>query len=126
MINFLKFLAIAIICSSTFVIISKLHLQLTIVVALASLTLAYGVSYLKDGIGVGLAYWYIAFAGLAMVLLGLGLVQTHAECRFLFGECYSEKLPSGFVFYKDLWGFSYLVLNMAAIIVSIIKISRYK
>jgi len=54
----MTFLAIAIICLSTFVIISKLHLQLTIAVALASLTLAYGVSYLKDGISAGLAYWY--------------------------------------------------------------------
>lgn len=126
MIKFLKFLAIAIICSSTFVIISKLHLQLTIAAALASLTLAYGISYWKDGIGAGLAYWYIAYAGLAIVLLGLGLVQTHAECRFLFGECYSEKLPFGFVFFKDLWSFSCVGLNVVAIIVSILKISRYK
>jgi hypothetical protein len=99
---------------------------LTIIVALASLTLTYGIRYWKDGIGAGLAYWYIAYAGIAILLLGLGLVQTHAECRFLFGECYSEKLPSWFHFLKDLWSFLCLGLSMAAIIVSIIKISRTK
>ena len=126
MTKFLNNFAIAIIGFSTFFIISNLQFQLIIVVALASLTLAYGISYWKGGIGAGLAYWYLAYAGLAIVLLGFGLVQTHAECRFLFAECYSEKLPSWFHFLKDLWSFLCLGLNMAAIIVSIIKISRTK
>ena len=63
------------------------------------LTLSYLTTYRKKGLGVELAYWGLTYAAISIGVLGVGLLQSHAGCIFLFGDCYQPTLPSW------LWGF---------------------
>ncbi len=58
------------------------------------LTTSYVVKYWREGVGAGLAYFGLAYIGFGLALLGIGLLQTHAGCIFLIGDCYQHGLPS--------------------------------
>ena len=58
------------------------------------LTTSYIVKYWREGVGAGLAYFGLAYVGFGLALLGIGLLQTHAGCMFLIGDCYHPTLPS--------------------------------
>ena len=58
------------------------------------LTTSYIVKYWREGVRAGLAYFGLAYVGFGLALLGIGLLQTHAGCMFLIGDCYQHGLPS--------------------------------
>ena len=58
------------------------------------LALSYSIRYWREGIGVELAYWGLVYAGFGLVLLGIAMLQSHAGCMFLIGDCYPPRLPS--------------------------------
>jgi hypothetical protein len=81
-----------------------------------SLTLSYLGIYVRDGLSSGLAYWGLAYAAFAVVFLGIGLIQSHAGCTTLIGDCYQPSLPSRLFAFKIFIGFLLLATNGLAII----------
>jgi hypothetical protein len=122
LLNFVKYLIIVIVGLSLSVVFSSSSFILTTVFSLVFLTLTYSYTYWKNGIDAKLAYWLIFYAGFGITLLGIGLLQTHAECLNLIGECYSRRLPPWLVEFKIIWKGLLSYLNAAAIIVSVLKI----
>ena len=120
MLNFVKYLIIVIVGLS--VVFSSSSFILTTVFSLAFLTLTYSYTYWKNGIDPKLAYWLIFYAGFGITLLGIGLLQTHAECPTLIGDCYSRDLPPWLFEKKIIWKGLLFCLNASAIIVSVLKI----
>ena len=120
MLNFVKYLIIVIVGLS--VVFSSSSFILTTVFSLAFLTLTYSYTYWKNGIDAKLAYWLIFYAGFGITLLGIGLLQTHAECPTLIGDCYSRTLPPWLFEFKIAWNVLLSCLNASAIIVSSLKI----
>ena len=120
LLNFVKYLIIVIVGLS--VVFSSSSFILTTVFSLAFLTLTYSYTYWKNGIDAKLAYWLIFYAGFGITLLGIGLLQTHAECPSLIGDCYSRALPPWLFEFKIIWKGLLSWLNASAIIVSVLKI----
>jgi hypothetical protein len=81
-----------------------------------SLTLSYLGIYVRDGLSSGLAYWGLAYAAFAIIFLGIGLIQSHAGCPTLIGDCYQRSLPSRLFEFKIFIGFLLLATNGLAII----------
>ena len=122
MLNFAKYLIIFIVGLSLAVVFSFSNFILTTVVSLLFLTLAYSYFYWKNGIDAKLAYWLMFYAGFGITLLGLGLLQTHAECLTLIGDCYSKRLPPWLFEFKIAWKILLSCLNASGIIFSGLKI----
>ena len=120
MLNFVKYLIIVIV--GLCVVFSSSSFILTTVFSLAFLTLTYSYTYWKNGIDAKLAYWLIFYVGFGITLLGIGLLQTHAECPSLIGDCYSRALPPWLFEFKITWKGLLSCLNASAIIVSVLKI----
>ena len=81
----------------------------------ALLATTFKISYLRNGWGVELAYWGLAYAALAIVILGVGLVQSHYGCTFLLGDCYQPRLPQWIGSVKLFLGLYVLTLNSVAL-----------
>ena len=81
----------------------------------ALLATTFKISYLRNGWGVELAYWGLAYAALGIVILGVGLVQSHYGCTFLLGDCYQPRLPQWIGSVKLFLGLYVLTLNSAAL-----------
>ena len=122
LLNFVKYLIIVLVGLSLSVVFSSSSFILTTVFSLAFLTLTYSYTYWKNGIDTKLAYWLIFYAGFGITLLGIGLLQTHAECPTLIGDCYSRALPPWLFEFKITWKILLSCLNASAIIVSALKI----
>jgi len=122
LLNFVKYLIIVLVGLSLSVVFSSSSFILTTVFSLAFLTLTYSYTYWKNGIDTKLAYWLIFYAGFGITLLGIGLLQTHAECPTLIGDCYSRALPPWLFEFKITWKILLSCLNASAIIVSVLKI----
>ena len=120
LLNFVKYLIIVIVGLP--VVFSSSSFILTTVFSLAFLTLTYSYTYWKNGIDAKLAYWLIFYAGFGITFLGIGLLQTHAECPSLIGDCYSRALPTWLFDFKMTWKGLLSWLNASAIIVSVLKI----
>ena len=80
--------------ASTFFLMNVLGFMLVTALAILLLTTSYAVKYRREGVGAGLAYFGLAYVGFGLALLGIGLLQTHAGCIFLIGDCYQHGLPS--------------------------------
>ena len=119
MLNFVKYLIIVIVGLT--VVFSSSSFILTTVFSLAFLTLTYSYTYWKNEIDAKLAYWLIFYAGFGIALLGIGLLQTHAECPTLIGDCYSRDVPPWLFEFKVVWKVLLSWLNACAIIVSVLK-----
>ena len=122
MLNFVKYLIIVLVGLSLSVVFSSSSVILTTVFSLAFVTLTYSYTYWKNEIDAKLAYWLIFYAGFGITLLGIGLLQTHAECPTLIGDCYSRALPPWLFEFKITWKILLSCLNASAIIVSALKI----
>ena len=79
------------------------------------LATTFKISYLRNGWGLELAYWGLAYATLAIVILGVGLVQSHYGCTFLLGDCYQPRLPPWIGTVKLFLGLYVLTLNSLAL-----------
>ena len=73
---------------------NALGFMLVTAVVVLLLTTSYAFKYRQEGAGAGLAYFGLAYVGFGLALLGIGLLQTHAGCMFLLGDCYQPTLPS--------------------------------
>ena len=88
------------------------------------LALSYSIRYWREGIGVELAYWGLVYAGFGMVLLGIAMLQSHAGCMFLIGDCYQPRLPSWLSDFKILYHLKLLFVNSIAVTVIILNVIR--
>ena len=75
------------------------------------LTISYAVKYRREAVGAGLAYFGLAYVGFGLALLGIGLLQTHAGCMFLIGDCYQQGLPSYWFYFKVAVNLGLTTLN---------------
>ena len=99
----------------TFSLMNALGFMLVTAVAILLLTTSYAVKYRREGVGAGLAYFGLAYVGFGLALLGIGLLQTHAGCMFLLGDCYQPTLPSYWFESKVIINFGLTMLNGLAL-----------
>ena len=92
---------------------------LTSLIASSILTISYLARYRKEGLGAELAYWAIAYAGFCIALLGIALLQSHADCWSLIGDCYQQTLPTWLYQFKIIYNLALIMLNSAAVAVVI-------
>jgi hypothetical protein len=78
----------------TFFLFNSLGFMLVTSAVILLLTISYVIKYRLNGVGSGLAHFGLAYTGFGLMLLAIGLVQTHAGCMFLIGDCYQPTLPS--------------------------------
>ena len=97
---------------------------LTTLVVITLLTMSYSIRYWREGIGVELAYWGLVYAAFGLVLLGIALLQSHAGCMFLIGDCYQPRLPSWLSNFKLLYNLKLLVVNSIAVTMIILNVRR--
>jgi hypothetical protein len=76
-----------------FFLFQTLGFMLITSVTILFLTTSYAIRHWREGAVTGLAYFGLAYAGFGLALLGIGLLQTHAGCMFLIGDCYQRGLP---------------------------------
>ena len=88
------------------------------------LTTSYAVKYWREGVGAGLAYFGLAYVGFGLALLGIGLLQTHAGCIFLIGDCYQPTLPSYWFYFKVAVNLGLTTLNGLALTFAYLNIRR--
>jgi hypothetical protein len=77
----------------TFFLMNAFGFMLITATVILMLTASYAIKCPREGAGIGLAYFGLAYVGFGVTLLGIGLVQTHAGCMFLIGDCYQPTLP---------------------------------
>ena len=77
----------------TFFLMNAFGFMLITATVILMLTASYAIKYRRVGAGIGLAYFGLAYVGFGVTLLGIGLVQNHAGCMFLIGDCYQPTLP---------------------------------
>ena len=90
--------------------------------AIILLTTSYSMKYLSGSLGMELAYWGLTYAAFATVLLGVGLLQSHAGCQSLLGDCYRPSLPSGLRELKTALVVALHVANVLAVVASIVNL----
>ena len=88
------------------------------------LTITYAVKYRREGVGAGLAYFGLTYVGFGLALLGIGLIQTHAGCMFLIGDCYQPTLPSYWFYIKVVVNLGLTTLNGLALTFVYLNIKR--
>ena len=88
------------------------------------LALSYSIRYWREGIGVELAYWGLVYAGFGLVLLGIAMLQSHAGCMFLIGDCYQPRLPYWLSDFKVLYRLKLVFVNSIAVTVIILNVIR--
>ena len=108
-------LLLALFFVATYVLMSYFGGLLPTAFTAALLATTFKISYLRNGWGVELAYWGLAYAALAIVILGVGLVQSHYGCTFLLGDCYQPRLPQWIGSVKLFLGLYILTLNSVAL-----------
>ena len=80
--------------------------------------------YLRSPLGAELAYWGLTYAAIAILMLGVALLQSHAGCLFLIGDCYQPSLPSWLMEFKIVLGFALRLANFLAILMIIVNLYR--
>jgi len=89
-------------------LMSYLGLTTTTLTVIALLTITYFIVYWREAaLGAGLAYFGLSHVGVGMLFLAIGLLQSHAGCRELIGDCYQPSLPPWLFEFKTS---SYLLL----------------
>jgi hypothetical protein len=97
---------------------------LTTLVVIILLTMSYSIRYWREGVGIELAYWGLVYAAFGLILLGIAMLQSHADCMFLIGDCYQPRLPSWISNFKLLYNLKLLVVNSVAVTVIIFNVQR--
>ena len=99
-------LAIGLLCC--FAVVSSISYLGFAAVSLIVIALLIGFYFAKywrvRTLGVELAYFGLCYAAVAIALLGIGLLQTHAGCTFLIGDCYQTSLPFWLFYFKIFFG----------------------
>ena len=104
-----------------FASMSYLGVAPTTIVIIALLTTSYFAVYWRDAaLGAGLAYFGLSYVGAGMLLLGIGLIQSHAGCRELIGDCYQPSLPHWLFEFKTI-SYLFLVLTNSISVIFIMK-----
>ena len=83
--------------------------------AILLLTASYAIKYWREEVGTGLAYFGLTYIGFGLALLGIGLMQSHAGCTFLIGDCYQQSLPSYWLEFKLVVNLGLTMINGLAI-----------
>ena len=97
---------------------------LTTMAIIVLLTISYSIRYWREGIGFELAYWGLVYAAFGLVLLGIAMLQSHAGCMFLIGDCYQPRLPSWLSNFKLIYNLKLLFVNSVAVTVIILNVQR--
>jgi hypothetical protein len=97
---------------------------LTTLIIITLLAMSYSIRYWREGIGVELAYWGLVYVAFGLVLLGIAMLQSHAGCMFLIGDCYQPRLPSWLSDFKILYNLKLLVVNSIAVTMIILNVRR--
>ena len=103
-----------------FMSMSYLGFTTTTLIVIALLTTTYFIVYWRNAaLGAGLAYFGLSYVGAGMLLLAIGLLQSHAGCRELIGDCYQPSLPSWlFEFKTSSYLFLVLINSISVIFVA--------
>ena len=107
-----------------FFLFQALGFMLVTAAVVLLLTTSYAVKYRQEGVGAGLAYFGLAYVGFGLALLGIGLLQTHAGCMFLLGDCYQPTLPSYWFEAKVVVNLGQTMLNGLALTIVFLNIWR--
>jgi|TARA_R110002033_G_scaffold125710_1_gene167788 hypothetical protein len=59
-----------------------------------------------------------------MIILGIGLLQSYAECHAFFGDCYQDTLPSHLREFKLTFGFFVKGTHANVVLVIVRKIKN--
>ena len=108
----------------TFSLMNALGFMLVTAVAILLLAASYAFKYRREGVGAGLAYFGLAYVGFGLALLGIGLIQTHAGCLFLIGDCYQPTLPSYWFEFKAGVNLGLTTLNGLALTLVYLNIRK--
>jgi hypothetical protein len=108
----------------TFFLFQSFGFILVTAAVILLLTTSYAVKYWREGVGAGLAYFGLAYVGFGLALLGIGLLQTHAGCMFLIGDCYQPTLPSYWFYFKVAVNLGLTTLNGLALTFVYLNIRR--
>ena len=103
------------ICTALYFVLGYFGMLLPTAIVATVLATAFKIKYLRQGWGFELAYWGLAYVSAAVVILGIGLAQSHAGCIFLIGDCYQPRLPNWVYPVKRFWFLYLLALNATAI-----------
>ena len=98
----------------------------TTLIIITLLAMSYSIRYWREGGGIELAYWGLVYSAFGLVLLGIALLQSHAGCMFLIGDCYQPRLPSWLSNFKLLYNLKLLVVNSVAVTAIILNLRRTK
>jgi hypothetical protein len=96
----------------------------TTLIIITLLAMSYSIRYWREGVGIELAYWGLVYAAFGLILLGIAMLQSHAGCMFLIGDCYQPRLPSWLSNFKLLYNLQLLVVNSSAFTIIILNIRR--
>jgi hypothetical protein len=96
----------------------------TTLIIITLLAMSYSIRYWREGIGFELAYWGLVYAAFGLVLLGIAMLQSHAGCMFLIGDCYQPRLPSWLSNFKLIYNLKLLVVNTVAVTAIILNVQR--
>ena len=80
-----------------------LGFTLTTMTLTALLTLSYVLRYRQRGLGLGLAYWGLIYAALAIGFLVVGLFHSHAGCPDLIRGNYCPTQPWWLKGFRTVW-----------------------
>ena len=109
-----------------FYVSNVIGFALTTLIMITLLTMSYSIRYWREGGGIELAYWGLVYSAFGLVLLGIALLQSHAGCMFLIGDCYQPRLPSWLSNFKLLYNLKLLVVNSVAVTAIILNLRRTK
>ena len=96
----------------------------TTLIIITLLAMSYSIIYWREGIGFELAYWGLVYAAFGLILLGIAMLQSHAGCMFLIGDCYQPRLPLWLSNFKLLYNLKLLVVNSVAVTAIILNMRR--
>jgi len=111
----MSIIVFVLISASAYFVFGYFGVLLPTAIVAAILATAFKIQYVRHGWGIELAYWGLAYVAAAILVLGIGLVQSHYGCTFLIGDCYQPQLPSWIDLLKRFWGLYLLVLNSLAL-----------
>ena len=123
LVKFLIFLSATVF---SFFLFQALGFMLVTAAVILSLTASYAVKYWREEVGAGLAYFGLAYVGFGLALLGIGLLQTHAGCMFLIGDCYQQRLPSYWLEAKVIVNLGLTTLNGLALTFVYLNVKKKK
>ena len=96
----------------------------TTLIIITLLAMSYTIRCWREGVGIELAYWGLVYAAFGLVLLGIAMLQSHAGCMFLIGDCYQPRLPSWLSNFKLIYNLKLLVVNTVAVTAIILNVQR--